>query len=213
MKITLIYYLQESDKREKIFTAGIVIVASGRQRNRMIDTGDYVKPKEIAFCFVAKSSICSNFNDLFVEGQMDNGSWWYSLPSLDQRVFFCFCTPLYKNDKNTHLNSKLLDAYKKTQLLRGNFGQIKIKQILRTRWSDSTKWSKIMGKKWIAIGDAAYSHHPLNGRGIDFSIISAKMVSDVISSEKYEREIKEYSNWLKNYIHVQSSYEHIYLSH
>lgn len=196
-----------SNDFNKTYESDIVIIASGRMENRLSTFVSHYKPREIAFCFEAKPSFDNDFCDFLVEGPMSDGSWWYSLPSTGKCVYYCFCIPLQRTSNQSFNKYQLLRQYDETQLIKNLYGPIEIDRLLRTRWAGSYSRSKILGKNWVAIGDAAYSQHPLSGRGIDFSIFSAIAVSNAITSKNSNKALSDYSKWVRIHSHAQSKNE------
>ena len=59
----------------------------------------------------------------------------------------------------------------------------------------------------MCIGDAALVHHPLSGRGIDFGLFSAKLLTNEILNSDRATSFLNYKAAIENHIRLQSENE------
>lgn len=201
------------DGKQNLILSDIVIIASGRTGKRLVDFGNPVKPNELAHGVQIIPSSEYGINDFYIEGPMKEDAWWYALPSDNKHVFLCLCTPLSMTVANSRDDSLMMDLFERTQLLKSVFGNPKIGSKMIYHWAGARSWPMINGENWVAVGDAAYAQHPLSGRGIDFSLFSAKAISEAITSSNRTKAFDDYSNLIREHIHNQELYKTSYLTH
>jgi flavin-dependent dehydrogenase len=62
----------------------------------------------------------------------------------------------------------------------------------------STRRQKFGGPRWVAIGDAAFTHDPLSGQGVLFGVRSAEMAASAVFSllkKGEESSFTAFLNW------------------
>lgn len=145
----------------------------------------------------------NNFNydkDSFTLIETSQDGWWYSaaLPS-GYRVVTFFTDP--KNSRFIKNRSHFLNEISKTFYISKRLFPNYVLESNPFLWPANTSiLSKIAGKNWLAVGDAAITHDPLSSYGLTFALQTSFQAASIIKSSfnhkllaisKYEETLKQ----------------------
>ncbi|HEY2236993.1 MAG TPA: hypothetical protein VGK01_26240 [Candidatus Angelobacter sp.] len=71
-------------------------------------------------------------------------------------------------------------------------------------------YDKSIGERWISIGDAAFSPHPLSGMGIEFASESATSAFLAIKQGLDVRAQSNYQGWINDQVDLQRKFKDFY---
>ena len=60
-------------------------------------------------------------------------------------------------------------------------------------------YSKVAGKRRLAVGDAAFAPDPLSGMGIEFAVESSILAARVVQAISESCAMRFYKNWVNDY--------------
>ncbi len=141
--------------------------------------------------------------------------WWYSalLPSLDRVIIFFTDISTGLSRKMT-CQSEFLSLMKKTLFIQEYLDKYSYELTIPPagRPANSSRAEQIVGRNWLALGDAAISFDPLSSQGIITAIEAAEVAAEAIEkalsgdqsqlseyinfvSSKYEKYLEEYKRY------------------
>ena len=185
----------------------LVILATGRKAKRITDANTLYKPQYLACGFLGHCSQQRYTHDFFMEGICTKGEWWYALPYSEISFFLnvSIPAPLFKSSQNRE--ALLQSLFYKTSLFKEVLAFEPPLKTFKYGWASSHDWGEIQGENWVCIGDAAYVHHPLSGRGIDFAMYSARLLSDKILDYGFSKGLNHYGEIIENHAAKQMYFE------
>lgn len=190
-----------------IINACFVIDASGRQAHFAKSIGiNRIAFDNLMACWITLPNNSTNKMSTIIADKL---GWWYSAVTPNNKRIISFQTDSDLINKGAFKN---LDSF--LQLAKD---QLKIKELIPstienvnfkgTVSANSTRLEKVVGKQWIALGDAAISFDPLSSQGMFNAMASAMQVQKLFTN------FKEMQTFNTIYTHqIDSVWKH-YLNH
>ena len=174
--------------------AGHLVLATGAGRQSLIDRATVAKPAQFAFMAHVDVDLPEQRHTFHLEAGKDG--WWYGMPSPRGGRFVGFCTRTgaIKSSRGTFLrriaNLRLLEANPAPGV-----------RALRVsgRPAGPGSYEQVVGKRWIAVGDAAFVSDPLSGMGIEFAIESARLAAEALCAKSRGPALARYGEAVQGY--------------
>jgi flavin-dependent dehydrogenase len=168
--------------RHNVFAAGFLVDATGRKCSVARKQG----ARRISYdhliglvCFLSpKSSKTADDSFTLVESQVEG--WWYSATLPDRRLVAAYMTDadLFAPDQaRTNFWYKQLQKARHTSLRAKNYS---LGTPLTVFAANSSRLDPIVGKNWLAAGDAAAAYDPLSSQGVYKALESGLRAANAI---------------------------------
>lgn len=185
--------------------AGLVIIASGRQGRRLTDTMMPEEKAALAQGLLLRQTGADYLEDFLVESNARSGHWWYAIPAGYRQVFLCCCAKANGPQELFRDGAALLKAAKQMELTGSLLGDCLPAGKILHRWAVSGSRPCVAGDGWVAVGDAAFAQDPLSGRGLDFSIYSATLLTSVLQEAGLTAGARIYTEHINHHARLQEA--------
>ncbi|WP_234418248.1 NAD(P)/FAD-dependent oxidoreductase [Aquimarina aquimarini] len=187
--------IQKNDKILQI-EGEYIIDATGRKASVCSRLGVLKNKLDEQFALVYRMKLSKAIEkQIFIEAT-SNG-WWYVAPTLDNEVVMMFFTikellPV-KVKTAIFLEQELDTTIHLSKIIKGiSFNEKEISIIP----ANTSCLEKPYGKKWIAVGDAAYSYDPISSYGITSALASGyyagHALADLFLGKEYSLDVYHY---------------------
>ena len=161
----------------------------------------------------------NNNNHLVIEA-VENG-WWYIADLPDNKIVVCYLTdPNIWRRLKSKSTGKWLNLLHETKFIQKRIHNLKFEKSPNIVPAYSMITKPLIGKNWLAVGDAAMSFDPLSSQGVNKALKHGILASEVIDKvfkgdfkaiDKYEEllsnEFEEYLQHLTFYYCIQMRFE------
>lgn len=209
----------KSDDLKKRIThtiqAKFVIDATGRQSHFTKSLGiKRTQYDKLISCWMSLPNTLENTMSTIVADEL---GWWYSAVVPDNKRVISFQTDADLVDRNTfkHLDAFLTFTKQyelNAPLIKGNEANINFHG---TASANSTRLEQVIGKQWVALGDAAMSFDPLSSQGMFNAMTNAMQLQKLLISINFIKDLDtgkmEHFNMLYSQ-QIQQVWNH-YLKH
>jgi flavin-dependent dehydrogenase len=191
----------------------LVIDATGRSRWFSRRQGVKTHTRDRLLALVTRVSL-PNCSDQRLCIEATSEGWWYFTPLPGQQGVLAYLTD---SDLVPHHGDAMFDFWKRqrtaTQLISKRLGSGVVHGPLRVRAANSSRLKSFAGATWLAVGEAAFTHDPLSGRGIVFALASghcaARSAIDLLRGSS--RAEAQYQDWVESvYQHFANAYRETY---
>lgn len=209
----------KSDDLKKRIThtiqAKFVIDATGRQSHFTKSLGiQRTSYDKLISCWMSLPNTLENTMSTIVADEL---GWWYSAVVPDNKRVISFQTDADLVDRNTFKHLDAFLAFTKQNelnapLIKGNEANINFHS---TASANSTRLEQVIGKQWVALGDAAMSFDPLSSQGMFNAMANAMQLQKLLVSINFIKDLDtgkmEHFNMLYSQ-QIQQVWNH-YLKH
>lgn len=187
-----------SDQEVSELLANFLIIATGRAGARLLGRSAVTAPPQVALMAQTDTGQSEPSHTLYLEA-VDN-DWWYGLPDPYGGLFIGFCTECNKVKRRGEPLQVFWDReLRRTRLLVRTLGDTTVPGPIVGRSAGMRLYDKVIGEKWIAVGDAAFAPDPLSGMGLEFGIESAILCARLLLGEAKHSDLSDYESWISQY--------------
>lgn len=166
------------DRKTTEINAKFVIDASGRQSHFAKNFTDRIQEDALVACWISLPNTEKNTMSTIVSDRL---GWWYTAVIPNQRRIISFHTDPDLIDRKTFKSSaSFLALIKQNKVLSKYINNEKEIEFHGTVSANSTRLKNVVGKQWVALGDAATSFDPLSSQGMFNAMASAMQMSSLL---------------------------------
>ncbi|MEM9545057.1 MAG: FAD-dependent oxidoreductase [Bacteroidota bacterium] len=198
------------NNKKRISLCKHLIIATGRTSRNPVTNENY-QPQYISCGFELPLRDSAFRNDFFLESNAYCKNWIYGLPNSFDMFYINISIPvkILKGCKN---RIPLLRKVLQESILMKEVVKEENIDKVQYYWGGSYQWDQNFDNNIVCIGDAAYVHNPLSGRGSEFAIDSAQKVAELINYGKSADGFEFYKEHIYKYIQNQKKHEDYWLN-
>ncbi len=171
------------DRKTTEINAKFVIDASGRQSHFAKNFSNRIQEDTLVACWVSLPNTETNTMSTIVSDRL---GWWYTAVIPNQRRIISFHTDPDLVDRKTFKSlASFLALIKRNKILSKYINNEKEIWFHGTVSANSTRLENVVGKQWVALGDAATSFDPLSSQGMFNAMASAIQMSSLLHTHNF----------------------------